>query len=365
MRPLLTRVALLLVVGALLGAVIRTVVSNSGSVTTVVVTANGHDVEVPIAATVDEVLRNAHLQPRDGRLLAIASHAVLDPHSDPARVLLNDRPVPNRSARVRAGDHLQVIDGHDAIEPSTTRSRTIPAPAGDLPDVETTLWSAPVDGEVDDLVGTRSGEVASSTVVRAPMAAAAQTGPVVALTFDDGPDPRFTPQILAILAAAGIRATFCVVGYSARAFPDLIQAEHTAGHLLCDHTESHPRLDRIPTAQIDGQIASLASYLQQSTGQAPTFMRAPYGVTTPDVVAAAHRQHLRILGWNDNSTDYNRPDPTTITARVLAGLAPGGVVLMHDGGGDRTNTVSALPSIIAGIQARGYTFGQPGTTPTN
>ena len=110
---------------------------------------------------------------------------------------------------------------------------------------------------------------------------------------------------------------------------------------------------------LDAQLAGPAAYLAQLVGRGPAFARAPYGALNPNVIAIAHRQGLRVLGWSVDPSDYQRPPAGTIVSRVLSQVHPGAIVLMHDGGGDRSPTIAALPSIIAALRAQGYTFVQP------
>jgi peptidoglycan/xylan/chitin deacetylase (PgdA/CDA1 family) len=161
------------------------------------------------------------------------------------------------------------------------------------------------------------------------------------------------------LQQSGIKATFCVIGHTARQHPELIKAIRDQGHLLCDHTETHPHLDRVPADQLGDQIASPAAYCQLVTGQHVAFMRPPYGTLNQMVIDTAHNQGLRVLEWSVDPKDYTKPPAAMIASRVVGAVRPGGVVLMHDGGGDRSQTVAALPVIIARLQAEGYGFVQP------
>src|SRR5262249_38745666 len=176
----------------------------------------------------------------------------------------------------------------------------------------------------------RSGEVVEQTTARAPTAASKVPGPVVALSFDDGPDPTFTPQVLQVLANAGIKATFCVVGKEARRFPDLLRAIAQQGHTVCDHTETHPHLNRLSADQIDSQLASTAKFTPDTFGTAPAFARAPYGYLNGTVIDGAHNQGLRVLGWAVAPSDYLKPPADRLVAKVVGAVKPGSVVLMHD-----------------------------------
>jgi len=319
---------------------------------------DGHPVTVTRPTRLFRVLLQARVAPIDGALRSAATGRVLDPHADPAEIMVDGRPA-RLSAEVRPGDRVVVDDGHDRVESTFLRIDPI-APAPAPPDVERDLWTPGAPGTGIDVVGEHSGEVIPRVTLTPSSPAAPVPGRVIALTFDDGPDPRYTPRILDILRRAGVHATFCMVGTQARAHPDLVRAVRDAGHTICDHTEHHPHLDQLSPADVDGEIGSMAGFLHDTTGAAPRFTRAPYGGVNATVVRTAHKYGTRILGWSVDPSDYTKPPPLVIAGRVLAGAHPGAIVLMHDGGGDRTNTILALPGIIDALKARGYTIVQPG-----
>jgi peptidoglycan/xylan/chitin deacetylase (PgdA/CDA1 family) len=285
---------------------------------------------------------------------------VLDARWAPGEVWLDGHLVGLR-ARVRSGDRVGSVNGRDAVEPTTLSLAAVHGAGAAPPDVERDVWSPASDGLEADVVGVRSGEIVERSMIRAPRPAGPMAGLVVALSFDDGPDPRYTPAVLAVLRQSGVHATFCEVGYEMRAFPDLVRAVVADGNLLCDHTEHHPRLDLLPAGAVDAEIAGPVTFADALVGHRPTFFRAPYGALNATVIDSAHRQGLRVLGWSVDPSDFLRPPAATITARVLAGVHPGAIVGMHDGGGDRTNTIAALPAIINGLRARGYTIVTPPT----
>jgi len=314
-------------------------------------------VKVTGATPLFRVLLRAHVPPIDGALRSAGTGRVLDAHADPAAIVINGRTA-HLGAHVRPGDHIEIYDGHDRIESTFLRIDPI-APEPSPPDVERDLWTAGTPGTGVDAVGEHSGEVVPRLTLAPSAPGAPVPGSVIALTFDDGPDPRYTPRILEILRQAGVHATFCMVGTQARAHPDLVQAVRDAGHTICDHTEHHPHLDQMAPADVDGEIGSMAAFLHDTAGVAPQFTRAPYGGVNATVVQTAHKYGTRVLGWSVDPADYTKPSPVVIAARVLAGAHPGAIVLMHDGGGDRTNTITALPVIINALKARGYAIVQP------
>jgi peptidoglycan/xylan/chitin deacetylase (PgdA/CDA1 family) len=318
---------------------------------------DGHPLRLLKPTPLSGVLLRARVAPVDGVLRAAVSGAVLDPHADPAEIRVDGRRVP-LTTRVRPGDHVDVYNGHDRVEGTFLRVDPLP-PVPPLPDVERDLWAPGATGSSVDEVGEHSGETSPRLTLVPSTPATRVPGNVIALTFDDGPDPRYTPRILDILKQAGVKATFCMVGTQARAYPDLVKAVHDAGHTICDHTEHHPHLDQIAADAVDGEIGSMAGFLHDTTGESPHFTRAPYGGVNDTVVQTAHKYGTRILGWSVDPSDYLKPPPVVIGLRVLAGAHPGAIVLMHDGGGDRTNTIAALPGIINALKAKGYAIVQP------
>jgi hypothetical protein len=172
---------------------------------------------LPPRATGGEALLGSRTVPRNGVLLSAVTHSVVDPTWTPGRVLFDDRPA-RLDKRLGAGDRIRVTNGVDGVEGTVERDQMIQSPGGTLPDVEREVWTPGIDGVARAKVGERSGEVVQQDTMRPPVAASRVPGPVIALSFDDGPDPVFTPQVLRILANAGVKATFCVIGKEARAF---------------------------------------------------------------------------------------------------------------------------------------------------
>jgi peptidoglycan/xylan/chitin deacetylase (PgdA/CDA1 family) len=179
---------------------------------------------------------------------------------------------------------------------------------------------------------------------------------VAALTFDDGPNPTFTPQILQVLTQYHVPATFQIVGYEGAARPDLLKAEAADGMTLTNHTWDHAGLTSLNPAQFAGEVDATTNLIQSTTGQTVKCVRPPYGYTNGSVVAQLAQRGLGELLWDIDPSDYATPGTGVIASRVLAALHPGAIVILHDGGGDRSQTVAALPAIITGIQAAGYTL---------
>jgi peptidoglycan/xylan/chitin deacetylase (PgdA/CDA1 family) len=304
--------------------------------------------------TVASALAAVRAKPRDGILYSAVTHRVLDAHATPAQIFLDGaRAVP--SHRVAAGDRIVLREGADSTEHIVRRKVQISG-AG-LPPVEDRIWVTERAGfdEVD--VGERSGEILSRATVSPAGPAHPELGMVVALTFDDGPDPRWTPTILQILHDENVKATFCTIGYLAQRHPDLVKAEFDAGHMMCDHSMHHIlQLPSKPHPQIVDEVLQGADVTRTITGQSPPFYRPPGGNLNQDIIDTAHQRGLRVLKWSVDPHDYTKPPAPVILARITAKVGPGAVILLHDGGGDRSQTVSMLKQLIIDLKARGFTF---------
>ncbi|MFN8037451.1 MAG: polysaccharide deacetylase family protein [Acidimicrobiia bacterium] len=181
-------------------------------------------------------------------------------------------------------------------------------------------------------------------------------GATVALTFDDGPDPTWTPAVLDVLDTYGARATFFAVGSEVRKYPELAREIVRRGHAIANHSWSHARLPLLDDAGIRRELASTNDAIEVATGRRPSCMRPPYGATDARIVAGAQRLALEQILWNGDPEDYTRPGAAVIARRVVAAARAGRILLLHDGGGNRSQTVAALPAVINGIRAKGLGF---------
>jgi len=177
--------------------------------------------------------------------------------------------------------------------------------------------------------------------------------PQVALTFDDGPHPRSTPQILAILKREGVRATFFVVGKMAEKYPDLVRAEVQAGHLLGNHSYHHLDLVRIPERQVLAEWQACQDVVLAITGRNMSYCRPPGGDYDRAVIQAAAGLGLTTVLWTDDPGDYARPGEHTIEVKTLDKVHNGGIILLHDG---VQQTIDVLPQVISRLKAKGYKF---------
>ncbi|RKE18542.1 polysaccharide deacetylase family protein [Streptomyces sp. TLI_171] len=189
----------------------------------------------------------------------------------------------------------------------------------------------------------------------------ASGGKTVALTFDDGPGPA-TGEVLDLLGQYGAKATFCEIGNNAKTRPAAVQRILAEGHRLCDHTVDHPQ--PMHAQSHDQQVAEIAdakAMIENAAGGNPTitWWRAPGGDFTAENQQIGADLGMKSLGWTVDPRDWSRPGVQAIVSTVQQNLRPGGVVLMHDGGGDRSQTVAALKQLLPWLVAQGYTFDFP------
>lgn len=226
--------------------------------------------------------------------------------------------------------------------------------------------SAPRADASDYRLDPFTGDSAPSSPRRPPVPvrpAAARTlrgtGRRIALTFDDGPHPTHTPEILRILRQYDTRATFFVIGENAFSHPTLVHAIAEDGHLLANHSWSHPQLDLIPATQVRTELGRTCDLLERLLGAPPRWARAPYGAWDRPSLEICAELAMEPLGWSIDTDDWTRPGQEAISQAVLRGAHSGGVVLTHDGGGDRSQTVAALRFYLPRLLDRGYTMVQP------
>jgi peptidoglycan/xylan/chitin deacetylase (PgdA/CDA1 family) len=323
----------------------------------------------------------------------VVSHRLItDRDHTVAPVILVDGHRAVASVPVRPGDRIELRQG-SAVEPTVVRLVKLdPAaasspgaagaagaagsagtgqpglvatvPMGDvragLPDVERTLWHPGSAASQAERVGELSGEVVATSPVASASPVQPEADRVVALTFDDGPNPTWTPEVLRILGAERVPATFCDIGRWAWAHPELVRAEVAQGETVCDHTVDHDTtLNYASHARVAFEVGRGADLIEAAAGVRPRFYRPPAGVLSPDVIATAHARGLRVLTWSIDPSDYLVPPPDVLLSRILSQVRPGAVILLHDGGGFRGNTVGMLAQLIDTLRAEGYRFTTP------
>jgi peptidoglycan/xylan/chitin deacetylase (PgdA/CDA1 family) len=175
----------------------------------------------------------------------------------------------------------------------------------------------------------------------------------IALTFDDGPGP-YTPGVLAVLQREHVPATFFEVGVMLQYFHASTSAIVARGDPIGDHTELHQPMSELSQADQRSELLDQAAAISQYGAPFPRLFRPPYGVYNATTLALLHKYGMLMVMWTVDSNDYLRPGVASIIKTVISGARPGAIILMHDAGGDRSQTIAALPKIIKDLRARGY-----------
>jgi len=180
---------------------------------------------------------------------------------------------------------------------------------------------------------------------------------VIALTFDDGPS-RYTPEILEILKSYGIRGTFFCIGQNIEFYPSVVRRAYLDGNIIANHTYSHSWLTKLSNEQIDHELVKTNKIIHNIIGECAVLFRSPYGDCSARTAKAVGDLGFVSIGWSDMTNDY---DVHNITAERIASdliryARPGGIIGMHDGGGNREKTVRALPMVISRLKDMGYEF---------
>lgn len=331
---------------------------------TVTVKVDGKSVRLPAGSTVSTLFARGLVQRPSGNLVSAKDRHVLQtgggnkPYLSANGVkLVDDAPLSSSAVLVS-------VVGTDAVEPTRISTEPIPVPTryeGTGP-VETVIQTGTAGvrevkvGVISKQVVSRKQRVAAvaKIVIRQEPTKGAK---IVALTFDDGPWPGSTTAILKILKANGVKATFYEIGRQARQMPALSRAVANAGMEMGNHSETHPlNLGHLSTSAVANQIKQAQYDITKASGKAPKSFRPPGGSTTAAMYPVLSKLGIRWVLWDVDTDDWKKPSAGNIVSRVVRNVRPGSVVLMHDGGGDRSHTVQALPQIIKKLKAMGYTF---------
>ena len=178
-------------------------------------------------------------------------------------------------------------------------------------------------------------------------------GRLVALTFDDGPGP-YTLALVHELERLHVHATFFMVGFELHWYPQVVREIIRDGDVIGDHTWSHPPLAKLPLGQVRAQLLRTAEVIHRYGGARPGLMRPPYGSFDASVLRLANRLGFVTVLWSVETRDWARPGVAAIVRAAVHGARPGAIILMHDAGGDRSQTLAAVPTIVRALHHRGF-----------
>jgi peptidoglycan/xylan/chitin deacetylase (PgdA/CDA1 family) len=179
-------------------------------------------------------------------------------------------------------------------------------------------------------------------------------GPYIAMTFDDGPSEKLTPELLDILAAHHIRATFFVIGENAAEHPAILQRAAREGHEIGNHSWSHPAFAKMSDEKVRTELQKTDDVIREALGGRPVLMRPPYGSITARQKRWIHDEFgYRVILWDVDPLDWKRPGPSVIMNRILKETRSGSIILSHD---IHPGTIKAMPETFDQLQAKGFKF---------
>ncbi len=181
----------------------------------------------------------------------------------------------------------------------------------------------------------------------------------IALTVDDGPDPVYTPQVLRLLRDYHVTATFSMIGMHVEAYPYLARMVSEAGHQIANHTWDHANLSGMPGHRVHSEIVRASEAIHAATGTHPGLFRAPYGAWSAAVIRQCEHMKMVPLDWSVDPRDWARPGTRSIVRNIMENTRPGSIILEHDGGGNRSQTVAALRIVLPRLLQEGYRFRTP------
>ncbi|WP_100331321.1 polysaccharide deacetylase family protein [Bacillus xiapuensis] len=181
---------------------------------------------------------------------------------------------------------------------------------------------------------------------------------IVAFTFDDGPHPLYTVQLLNVLAKYNAKATFFVSGIQARKYPFILRRQIKEGHELANHTFSHTYNAKVKPSFLKKELAMTNDIIYQATGFRPSLYRPVGGLYNDRIIHTAAKAGYQVVlwSWHQDTLDWKKPNAKRIAHQVIKGTRPGNIILMHDSGGNRSQTVQAVEKILRQLSKEGYEF---------
>ncbi|KJF27443.1 hypothetical protein TZ02_07805 [Clostridium aceticum] len=181
----------------------------------------------------------------------------------------------------------------------------------------------------------------------------------IALTFDDGPNEKYTNQVLQVLKQHNVPATFFVLGSKVEKHPEILRRMVSEGHVVGNHTWIHPDLRRVTENRLATEMQTTEDIIYQTIGLRTALMRPPYGAVAPQVIEGLRDLDYKVINWSVDSVDWRDQNIDKILINTLPDVRQGGILLFHDAGGDgesRAATVAVLPELIHTLRAQGYEF---------
>ncbi len=322
---------------------------------------NGEPFLVRRGLTIEQVLKEKQVHLRRGNLYGMDGGLLKRGGGEPPIIWLNGRRAGLRAV-VKNGDSIIATNGRHRREREMERVRLISSNCRVVGrGAILSLTQEGLPGIEIERTKAYTGKLCSRRMIRSPRSTIFhRTDPPtvgkIALTFDDGPDSKYTPKVLEILRQNGIKATFFVVGERVKRYPEIIREEIMEGHEIGNHTLSHPNLPKYNCERIRAEIEGCEDTLRRLGAPKPRYFRPPKGAINGQAFEVARGKGYQVILWSVAVENRAVSSLEEMRKRVVEGIGEGGVILAHDGGLDRTMTIRALPGIIKKLKERGFKF---------
>lgn len=356
-------VGLVVIVGFVLGAVMF------WTHRTVVLDVNGSRQKIRVNSTLEQLFDEALIKTTPGNYVSVGGNVLEEQGGYTFSVMVDGNelsPKATNEYRVHGGEQITFSDGGDRMEKyDVTYRETQPKLVfeGSWGSVSYIKQWGQV-GRQEVRTGRESGETADGDwveelkdcIVMTKNVAPKDNQKLVALTFDDGPAATYTDEYLRILEEHGAKATFFNLSENQTEYPEIAQKVAASGNQICSHTFRHQQLSTLSQEDLLYEINSARETILATTGIDTTIIRPPYGDFTHNSWLLSQGTISASVIWNQDSLDWSLPGVEVIVEDALSGVQPGSIILMHDGGGDRSQDLEALPQIIERLQQDGYTL---------
>ena len=332
------------------------------------VTVNGKAVDIRVGSTLQDVITTQGISVKAGNYVSVSGNVLESEGGRPFSAAVNGRDLSEdevSSYRVAGTEAIDITDGTDKVEDYTATAVPI-APKLSIEGEGNTLeyisqWGR--NGSLETRKGSKSGETADvvaeepqDCVVTCTDLILKGDKKLVALTFNDGPADPYTNQLLDICKERNVHATFFCLTGNVKEYSNIMQRIKNEGHELGFQTASYIELLDEDTETVRSEINEGASAVEQTTGVRPTHLRPPAGTFSEQNWLDSNGSVTAVVRWSADTQDWSLPGTEAIVANAVDAAHSGSVILMSDGGGDRSQSVEALPQIIDSLQADGYTF---------
>ena len=359
---------LLIVIAVALVIAVVFIVRMCSAATPINVTVNGTSYELRGSKTMQTAIKASGLPINPGDFISLNGNVLEKSAGDPFAATVNDVETADPNFALRDGDTITLTDGKDIVEGYSSEEQSIPYGATTSGMGAVHKFERGSEGVLEVRTGEVSGEIVekqkTSPVDTVCRKYNLNTGmnKVIAFTFDDGPSEEYTAAVLDILKENDAKATFFCIGTEVESYPNLVKREAEEGHQVCTHSYDHADpvggtdIGLMPAAgQVDEIVHGMKTITDVLGGEASRVVRMPGGNLNDSTVSNLQDYIDYEIGWNIDTEDWTLPGEEAIYQAMIS-VQPGEIILCHDGGGDRSETVAALRRALPYLKSKGFTF---------